>query len=734
MIKQTKQTKKDKGAVTLTELAKDLKLTAKELIAQLSESGMGISSSKNELDDNTVKKIKKAMAKKGVFAVEDTAKKGTKPKKALPVKKAAVVKLSKAKKAKQPEPVPEKTKEKAPEKIPEKIADKPVAAATPVSPVIAQKETPKPQPQHPPLKVLKVKFPITVKDLASKMSMGPSLLIKSLLDIRILATMNQLVDEGVAGQLGEKFGYKIENLPTIEEETVAVYEKQDASKMMFRAPVVTFMGHVDHGKTSLMDYIRKSKIADFEKGGITQHIGAYRVHFSGGDITFLDTPGHEAFTAMRARGATATDIVVLVIAADEGIKPQTIEALDHAKAAKVPIVVALNKIDKPNIDMDRVKKQLSELDLLPEDWGGKTITVGVSAKTGQGIDKLLEMIVLESEMLELKADPTKPAKGVVVESKLSKGGGPVATVLVEEGTLRPGDIIVCGQYCGKIRALINDRIHKIKEATPSMPVEILGLSGVPQAGDQFFVVSDERKAREIVDVRQRKAKEEKGYSSMRRISLEDLYSEIQKGSVKELNVVLKTDVQGSLGALRDSLLKIDTKEIKLNVIHGAVGEVNGSDVLLAAASNAIIIGLHTSTTPEADETIKEEGIDVKLYSIIYEAISDVRAALEGMLEPKLKEVFMGRAVVRQVFQVSKAGTIAGCYVQKGAMKRTNNCRLLRNGQEVYKGKFSSLKRFKDDVKDVAEGFECGIALEGFKNIEPGDIIEAFEVQKIARKL
>lgn len=712
--------KKKKEPIKLSDLAKQLKLTPKELIGQLSELGIGIGSVKSTLDEITVKRIKKALSKKRPAAKAGVKEKEIKGKKAPGVVKEKAKKEVKRKRAK-----PAKSVKPIPEKI-EQVEVKPKIVLPKEGVALAEKK--------PALKTIMIRLPIAVKDLASKMSIGPSLLIKNLMEMKVFATINQLIDGDIAKEAGEKFGYKIEHLPTVEEETIAAYEKQDLSKLKPRPPVVTFMGHVDHGKTSLLDYIRKSKITDLEKGGITQHIGAYGVHLDKGEITFLDTPGHEAFTAMRARGATVTDIVILVVAADDGVKPQTIEAIDHARAAGVPIVVAINKIDKQNINIDRVKKQLSELNLTAEDWEGKTITVNVSAKTGEGIDKLFEMILLEAEMLELKADPTKPAKGVVIEGKLSKGGGPIATVLVENGTLYPGNVIVCGQYYGKIRALIDDRIHKIKKTLPSMPVEILGLGGVPEAGDLFFVVDNEKKAKQITELRLQKIKEESLAPVARKISLEDLYTEIQKGSVKELKVILKADVQGSLGALRDSLMKIDTKELKLNIIHKAVGDVNESDVLLAAASNAVIIGLHIGKTAEAGKAIKNEGIDLKLYNIIYEAISDVKAALEGMLEPKLKEEFRSRTVVRQVFKISKAGTIAGCYVQKGTIKRTHNCRLIRNGQEIYKGKLSSLKRFKDDVKEAAESFECGIGLEGFEDIQKGDIIETFEIQKIARKL
>ena len=581
-----------------------------------------------------------------------------------------------------------------------------------------------------------MKFPIIVKDLAAKMSTGVGFLIKSFMSKGVFATINQSVDEDDAKVIAEEFGYELVRLPTAEEETLALHETEEerSENLLPRAPVVTFMGHVDHGKTSLLDYIRKSKVADQEKGGITQHIGAYKVSLAKGNIAFLDTPGHEAFTAMRARGANATDIVVLVVAADDGLMPQTIEAIDHARAAEVPIVVAINKIDKANIDIDRTKKQLKEVDLLAEDWGGTTVTVNVSAKTGEGVNRLLEMILLEAEMLELKANPNKPARGIVIEGKLSKAEGPITTVLVKNGTLRQGDIIVIGEYYGKIRALIDDRIHRVKEALPSMPVEILGVNGTPHAGDTFMVVEDEKKAKEICGIRKQKIREELTAPTAHKITLEDLYSEMKKGSLKELKVILKADVRGSLEAIADSLVKLSTKDITLNVIHKGVGDVSESDILLAAASNAIVIGFHVRTTPEADKASRVEGVDLRLYNIIYEAVSDIKAAMEGLLEPHIKENFMGRVQIRQVFKLSRSGIIAGSFVQKGKINRQAKCRLIRAGEEIYKGKISSLKRFKDDVKEVAEGFECGISLENFKNVQAGDIIEAFSLEEIARKL
>jgi translation initiation factor IF-2 len=585
------------------------------------------------------------------------------------------------------------------------------------------------------LKLLSLNMPLTVKDIAEKMSVASGRVIKELMAMNVFASINQLIGETDAKDVGARFGYRIEKLPTIEEKAVGVDANQESDEqdLVARWPVVTFMGHVDHGKTSLLDYIRKTKVTDQETGGITQHIGAYEVALKKGKITFLDTPGHAAFTAMRARGANATDIVVLVVAADDGLMPQTIEAIDHAKAAGVPIIVAINKVDKPNIDIERVKKQLAELELLPEDWGGKTITVNVSAITGQGIDELLDMILLESEMLELKANPKKPASGIVVEAKLSKGGGPIATVLVQSGTLRQGDIVVAGPHFGKIRALLDDKIHRVKEAPPSKPVEILGLSGIPQAGEKFIAVDDEKKAKQICAMRQDKVKLQEA-SVVQRITLEDLYSQMQQGKIKELKVILKADVRGSLEAIAESLVDLGTKNMGLNIIHKGIGDINESDILLSAASNAIVIGFHVRKTPEAERAAKSEHVDTRLYNIIYEAIADIKAAMEGLLEPDIKESFRARILITQVFKLSRSGIIAGSTVQKGKALRNINCRLIRDGEIIYKGKISSLKRFKEDVKEVAEGFECGVKLENFTNVKSGDIIECFEIEKIARRL
>ncbi|MDP3786007.1 MAG: translation initiation factor IF-2, partial [Candidatus Omnitrophota bacterium] len=639
-------------------------------------------------------------------AKEDT-KKEKKPAKAKTVKAKPKVKTPPAEKPKRVAVKKEKAKEQvAPPKPKEEIKVSPVE----IKPE-PKKEAPAPKPEVPivpappapvapavtekkePVK-LTVKMPIMVKDLAAKLNAKPNDIIVKLMKRKIMATINQALDLDVANIIAVDYGYELERPPTPEEEMLKSLEVEDKTKLVARAPVVTLMGHVDHGKTSLLDAIRKSSLTEKESGGITQHIGAYEVAIGKGHVTFLDTPGHEAFTAMRARGAQVTDIVILVVAVDDGVMPQTLEAIDHARAAGVPIVVALNKIDKPEADPDKVKKQLLQAGLMPEDWGGKTITLGVSAKTGKGIDELLEMLLLESDMLQLKADPTRTAKGVVIEGKLSKGGGPIATVLVQSGTLRPGDIVIAGSHIGKVRAMINDLGHRINEAPPSKPVEILGLDGVPQAGDQFFVITDEKLAKDIVARRQQEVKA-KEMQPVKRITLEDLSQQVKEGKAKELKLIVKGDVQGSVEALVSSLKGLETQDIKLDIVHSGATSINDSDVMLAVASNAIIIGFRVELTPEAETKAKLESVDVRLYKIIYEAIADVRSAMEGLLEPRVEEIFLGRAEVRQVFKVTKAGTIAGCFVVKGKITRGAVCRLIRGKDKIYEGKIGSLKRFKD---------------------------------------
>ncbi len=603
------------------------------------------------------------------------------------------------------------------------------AAVAPAPAPVAPPVTPEPEGKE-----LELKLPITLKELAIKLQQKPSVLIKMLMDMKAMVGINQVLDESLVNAVCLKYGCKVAKAPEEEEIALKVHHETDSpGDLVARSPIVTFMGHVDHGKTSLLDAIRKTKVAEGEYGGITQHIGAYRVVLPAGEITFLDTPGHEAFTAMRARGAAATDVVVLVVAADDGVMPQTQEAIDHARAATVPIVVAINKIDKPQADLDRVKKRLGELDLMAEDWGGKTITVGVSAKTGAGIDELLEMILLEAQLLELKANPKKPAQGIVLEAKMTQGRGAVATLLVQNGTLRLNDNIIVGTFHAKIRAMFNDHGLAVTEARPSFPVEVLGLNGVPEAGEQFFAIADEKVARDIVTRRQEKEK----YASLRaikHISLEDLYAQIKAGKIEELKVIIKADVQGSLGAIKDVLSKIPSDQITVGIIHDAVGDINYSDVMLAMASNALILGFHVNIDDRAKELAAKEGVDIKSYNVIYELGNEIRAALEGMLEPTLKKVFLGRAEIKKVFRLSRSGTVAGCMVTKGKILRNANVAVVRNGEPLFEGKIAALKRFKDDVRDVAEGFECGITLSGFDGYQEGDTIEAYELEKVLRKL
>jgi len=582
------------------------------------------------------------------------------------------------------------------------------------------------------LKKVQIKLPIMVNGLAIRLGIKPNEILKRLLKLNIIGNINKSLSEDVIKLIAREFNYEIEVLPS-KEEAVFIEEKDDVSKLTPRPPVVTLMGHVDHGKTSLLDAIRETNITSKEAGKITQHIGAYKVRLNKGQITFLDTPGHEAFTAMRARGANVTDIVVLVVAADEGAKPQTVEAIDHARAAGVPIVVAINKIDLPNANITRVKRQFQSYDLTSEDMGGKTLTVGVSARTKEGIDELLEALLLEAEMLELKANPHRLARGIVIEGKLSAGRGPVATVLVKNGTLHVGDAVISGVYSGKIKSMRDDRGQVVKDAPPSMPVEISGLSGVPEAGDEFIVVKDEKLAKEIAQKRRMKVKEKK-LGTVTRVTLEDIYNQIKEGQLKELKIIIKADVQGSVEVLQDSLEKLSTEEVKLKVIHGGAGRVNESDIMLAAASQAIIIGFHIKRDPALDELIEKEKVDVRFYDVIYEATSDIRAAMEGLLEPGIKKVLVGRAEVREIFRVSRIGTVAGCFVKKGKIVRNLRGQIIRDGDIIYNGSINSLKRFKEDAKEVEEGFECGIGFGDFGDIKAGDMIECYRIEKVTRRL
>ena len=580
--------------------------------------------------------------------------------------------------------------------------------------------------------ILEIGETITVKELADMLKKPYADVIKNLMFLGIMAAVNQEIDYNTAEKLCEKYEIMCEKKEESSELETLNVEEEDDENLVKRPPIVTVMGHVDHGKTSLLDAIRKTKVIDSEAGGITQHIGAYTVTINGEKITFLDTPGHEAFTAMRARGAQITDIVILVVAADDGIMPQTKEAISHCKAANVPIVVAINKIDKPGANIDRVKQELTEYGLVSEDWGGDTICVPVSAKKGINLDQLLEMVLLTAEMLELKANPNRKAMGTVIEAKLDKGRGAVASLLVQSGTLSVGDSILVGSTYGRIRAMFNDDGKKIKSAGPSMPVEILGLSEVPAAGDRFNEVKDEKTARDMAEKRKEKLKIET-LNSSHRVSLEDLYNQIREGKVKELAIIVKADVQGSVEAIKQSLEKLSTDDVKVRVIHGGVGAITETDVTLATASNAIIIGFNVRPDGNASALAEKEEVEIKTYRIIYDAIEDVKSAMIGMLEPEYREVILGKAEIRETYKISNVGTIAGCYVLDGKIVRNSEVRIIREGVVVFEGVLASLKRFKDDVKEVASGYECGLSVDRFNDIKVGDIIEAFKMEAIIRK-
>lgn len=577
---------------------------------------------------------------------------------------------------------------------------------------------------------LKVLIPdeIVVSELASRLKVTATEVIKKLMGLGEMCTINQVIDFDTASLVAEELGAKVEKevIVTIEERLID--DSDDEGEGVERAPVVVVMGHVDHGKTSLLDRIRNSHVTDSEAGGITQHIGAYRVNYKGKDITFLDTPGHEAFTSMRARGASVTDIAILVVAADDGIMPQTVEAINHAKAAGVSIIVAINKMDKEGANPDNIKQQLTEHDLVVEEWGGDVICVPVSAKTGMGIDELLENVLLLAEVAELKANPNRLAKGTVIEARLDKGRGPIATLLVQNGTLRTGDVIIAGTSVGRVRVMTNDKGNVVHEAGPSYPVEITGLAEVPSAGDVFNAVEDERLARELVEQRKHEAKQEQ-FNQYQKVTLDNLFSQIEQGEIKELPIIVKADVQGSVEAVKQSLEKLSNDEVRIKVIHGAVGAVSESDVMLASASNAIIVGFNVRPDPVATENAERDGVDIRLYRIIYDAIEEIGTAMKGMLAPKYREIAVGRIEVRQVYKISNVGLVAGAYVLSGKVTRACQIRVVRDGIVIAEDKMSSLKRFKDDAKEVAEGYECGITLEKFNDIKEGDIFEAFIMEE-----
>lgn len=581
-------------------------------------------------------------------------------------------------------------------------------------------------------RIIRIAEVIAVGDLAKRMGVKGGELIKKLMEMGVLVNINQLIDGDIASLVASEFGYEVEKV-SLERQELLERKEDLPEQLKPRPPVVTIMGHVDHGKTMLLDSIRKTNVMGGEAGGITQHIGAYDVELENGHVVFIDTPGHEAFTAMRARGAQVTDVVVLVVAADDGMMPQTKEAIDHARAAKVPIVVAINKIDKPIANPEKVKKDLSEYGLVPEQWGGNTLFTEVSAKQKTGIKELLDLILLQAEVLELRANPDKPARGVIIEAKLDKGRGPVATLLVQEGMLKTGDAFLAGSHYGRVRAMLNDKGQKIEEACPSIPVEVVGFTDIPEAGETFIVVSEERMAKQISLYRQEKIRE-KELSKLSKVSLEELYDKIKKGEVKELNVIIKADVQGSIEAVKEALKKLSTNAVKVNILHDAVGGITETDVNLASASNAIIIGFNVRPGPKAQSLSEQEHVDVRTYSVIYDAITDIKNALEGLLEPTYKEHILGRAQVIQVFNIRKVGAVAGSLVIDGKVVKGTHARLLRDNVVVYDGRISSLRRFKDDMKDCSQGLECGIGIENFNDIKLGDVIESYEMEEVKARL
>lgn len=672
--------------IRVYELAKELGISSKELIEKIEDLKLDISSHMSTIEEEEADLIKELLEGK-----EEKSNKGDKKSKPKKMKKEKEVTKDEGKKE-------DEAKE---------------------------------------VEIIELDENIVVKDLADKLGVTASQVITKLISLGVMVSQNQSIDYEIASIIAEEFGFITEkSIPEDdgfkEELDELVFDVEDKEEdLKPRPPVVTVMGHVDHGKTSLLDAIRRTEVTSSEAGGITQHIGASTVNIQNKKIVFLDTPGHEAFTAMRARGAQATDIAILVVAADDGIMPQTIEAINHSKAANVPIIVAINKMDKPTANPDRVKQELTEQGLVPEDWGGDTICVPVSALKREGIDELLEMILLVAEMQELKANPKRKAVGIIIEAELDKGKGPLASVLVQKGTLSVGDNVVSGTAHGRVRAMLDDKGKRVKKATPSIPVMILGLSEVPEAGGYLYAVEDEKTARLYADMVKTKRREEQMKASQK-VSLDDLFEQIQAGEVKDLNVVIKADVRGSIEAIKQSLIKLETDEVKVNIIHGGVGGITESDVMLASASNAIVIGFNVRPTLTAMDLAKNENVDIRTYRIIYDAIEDIESAIKGMLEPKIVEKVIGRAEVRATFKIPNAGMVAGIYVQQGKVTRNSKVRLLRNDIVIFEGSISSLKRFKDDVREIQTGYEGGMGLENYNDIKEGDIMEAYILEEVER--
>ncbi len=699
--------------IRVYQLAKELDMGNKELIGKLSELGIKTNSHMSTLEEDEANLVIELVKEESKTSEE---KSEPKEKKTSPGK------------AEKEKPFKKDNEKKEEKEVRGKRKDKKMTQKSHHEEKKETQDTPKKEKKEGPA-IIEIGERIIVKDFAEKIKKNPNEIIMNLIKMGIMAAINQEIDFESAQKIAEE--YEIEIQKKIEErleESDVFIAKDEVKDLRPRPPVVTVMGHVDHGKTSLLDAIRKTKVTEREAGGITQHIGASEIEIDKKKIVFLDTPGHEAFTAMRARGAKVTDIAILVVAADDGVMPQTIEAINHAKAAKVPIIVAINKIDKPGVNQERVKQELADHGVIIEEYGGEVIAVPVSALKGENIDNLLEMILLVAEMEELKANPNRDAIGVVVEAKLDKGRGSVATVLIQNGTLRVGDSVVVGNTCGRVRAMINDKGRNVSVAKPSTAIEITGLADVPDAGDQLLAVADDRTAREIVDNRKTRIKEEQLKSSQK-ISLDALYQQMQAGQIKELNIILKADVHGSVEAVKQSLQKLSTGKVVLRPIHGGVGAITETDVMLASASNAIIIGFNVRPTSNASALAKEEDVDIRTYRIIYNAIEDIEAAMTGMLDPEYKEVDLGKAEVRATFKVPGSGMVAGCYVVEGKILRNASIRLVRDGIVVHEGNIDSLRRFKDDVKEVATGYECGIGIENYNDVKDGDMIEAYQMKE-----
>ncbi len=700
--------------IRVYQLARKYEISSEALIKILVKEGITVKSHMSTVEDHVEMLIEQHINRIKAATKREVKKKAKKPK---PVKKPAKGRRKR----------PEKTKETDQKAVKESVK-RTLAKLEVTRRSKRRKRKEDTEEVEEAQNVVKLPEFSTVADLAQHLGVEPTEIIQRCLNLGLMVTINQRLDADTITMIADDYSYKVEFAETYAQEIVTEKKKARPERMEHRPPVVTIMGHVDHGKTSLLDVIRKSNIIAGEKGGITQHIGAYEVEVNGNKITFIDTPGHQAFTAMRSRGAQVTDIVILIVAADDGVMPQTIEAINHARAADVPMIIAINKIDLPNADTEKVKHDLLQQNIVLEEYGGNVMAAAISAKKGEGVEKLLEMILLQAEMMELKADPEAQVRGVVLEARKEEGRGIVCTVLIQQGTLSIGDFFLTGNYSGRVRALLNERSRKAEHAPPATPVVVLGCSGVPQAGDAFIQVEDEKTAKEIATKRQQFNRERERRTTQR-ITLDDLYRQIQEGSVKELNIIVKADTDGSVEALVDSLSSLDTDEVKINVIHKGVGLVNDSDILLASASNAVVIGFHVHAAVQAEQLAKTEKVDVRFYDVIYQAIEDVKAAMSGLLEPLIVERQIGEAEVRQVFSVSKIGIVAGSYIRSGMVSRNALVRVMRDGEVVHSGAISSLKRFKDDVKEVKAGFECGIGLEGFDEVTEGDILEIYVEEK-----